>query len=296
MRALRSLDLLVCVDTHMSETAQLADYVIAPTTMYERADHTAAMEASFTTPYAQYTPPLVDPPPGVIEDWQFWFRLATEMHIDVKFAGRVLDPGMTPTSDELLAMLAERGRVPLADVVAAGGGLRPPPRSSTVLPPSPDAAENRLQLFPQGVAHELEVALSRSGAVVDEFSLRLVVRRERELMNSVGRGIPGLARRTFNPAFVHPADLRQRGISEDDAVIIRSRHGSIQAVAVPDETVRRGIVSMTHCYGSLDSDADPHDHGSNVAALLTCDTNVQTINHMPTMTAVPVTFDAVSDI
>src|SRR3546814_12573902 len=36
--ALRHLELLVVIDPHLTPTAQLADYVIAPTLQYERAD------------------------------------------------------------------------------------------------------------------------------------------------------------------------------------------------------------------------------------------------------------------
>ncbi|WP_174189371.1 molybdopterin-dependent oxidoreductase, partial [Nocardia barduliensis] len=75
-RALRSLELLVCLDPRLSATARLAHYVIAPPTMYERADHTVIMEPFFPRPFAQYTPAVLAPPPGVVEDWRFFFDLA----------------------------------------------------------------------------------------------------------------------------------------------------------------------------------------------------------------------------
>ncbi len=57
-----------------------------------------------------------------------------------------------------------------------------------------------------------------------------------------------------------------------------------------DRTVAPGTVSMTHCWGGSDSDADPRLEGSNVNDLTGYD-DVQHINVMPTMTAVPVALE-----
>ena len=107
LRASRSLDLLVCIDPRMSDTARLAHYVIALTTMYERADHTAIMNRSSPAPSRSSPPlscrrrpassttgglPTLPPPPGQ----------------PVKFAGRILDPTRRLTSEQMLAMMAER--------------------------------------------------------------------------------------------------------------------------------------------------------------------------------------------
>ena len=89
---------------------------------------------------------------------------------------------------------------------------------------------------------------------------------------------------------MHPHDLRRLGIDHGDIVRIRSAHGRIRAVAHTDTTVGPGTVSMTHCWGASDTDADPRDVGSNVNDLTGYD-RVQSINAMPTMTAVPVTIE-----
>jgi anaerobic selenocysteine-containing dehydrogenase len=76
-RAFEALELLVTIDPRLTETSQLADFVIAPTLEFERADHTVSLEAIFPIPFAQYTPALVPAPAGVIEDWAFlsdWLR------------------------------------------------------------------------------------------------------------------------------------------------------------------------------------------------------------------------------
>ncbi len=74
--ALSALDLLVTVDPFPSETAQLAHYVIAPVMHLERPDTTRAYEGLFDTSFAQYTPALLPAPGGLIDDWEFFLRLA----------------------------------------------------------------------------------------------------------------------------------------------------------------------------------------------------------------------------
>ncbi|QTJ67613.1 molybdopterin-dependent oxidoreductase [Rhodococcus sp. ZPP] len=284
LRALRSLDLLVCVDPRMSDTARLADYVIAPTTMYERADHTVIMEPFFPRPFAQYTPAIVTAPPGVVDDWRFFLDLAAASGQPVKFAGRILDPAEPPTSEQLLAMMTERGRVPFANLVAAPHGHLAGRSGAVVGRATEEGAGHRLTLMPEDVRDELHAALMDK-AVTTQFPFLLTVRRIREAVNSTGTRVPGLVPGGANPASLHPADLAALGIGDGQAVTVRSASGRLRATARADVTLARGSVSMTHCFGSVDP---REDVGVNVNALTGTGEGVQSINAMPTMTAVPV--------
>ena len=107
-------------------------------------------------------------------------------------------------------------------------------------------------------------------------------------MNSLGRRVPiGLP---YNPCFAHPDDLVDLGVVDGDLLALTSDHGSITVVAAADETVRRGVLSITHCYGSLPGDDDdPRQYGANPARLLSLTEHRQPISQMPWMSAVPVT-------
>jgi anaerobic selenocysteine-containing dehydrogenase len=94
-RALERLDLLVQVDPFMSQTAELADYVIAPTMTPEMIGITIKIESApsqyatgygYAADYAQYSDAVVDPPPGseVIEDWELFYGVAQRMHLDLR--------------------------------------------------------------------------------------------------------------------------------------------------------------------------------------------------------------------
>lgn len=280
-QALGSLDLLVAIDTRLSETAQLADYVIAPTMFYERDDHTLAMEYVFPKPYAMVTGPIIDPPPGTIDDWRFFFELARVMGIPLKVAGRILDADSPPSSRQLLEWSAGRGRVPLANIAAAPHGLLAEPRQAKVEPPSEAMQGNRLQLLPADVAEELRAALNRPAPRPGE--LNLIVRRMRGLMNSLGRDFTDL--HGENPAHFNPEDMGRLGIAEGVQVRLSSAHGEVFATAASDATLRPGCVSLTHGWGGL----GPSDGiGHNVNWLTGHDAQTQTINFMPVLTAVPV--------
>ncbi|MEV5651930.1 molybdopterin-dependent oxidoreductase [Nocardia sp. NPDC052254] len=289
LRALRSLDLLVCVDPRLSDTARLAHYVIAPTTMYERADHTAIMEPFFPHPFAQFTSAVLEPPPDVVDDWRFFLDLSAASGQPVKFAGRVLDPAAEPTSEQLLAMMTERGRLRFADLAAAPHGHLAGHSGSVVGPPDPAAAGNRLELMPDDVRAELRAALTET-IVIAGFPLRLTVRRIREAVNSTGTRVPGLVPGGTNPAALHPEDLTALGITDGAPVTVRSATGKVRTIVRADATVARGTVTMTHCFGSIDP---REEFGVNVNALIGTGTGVQAINAMPTMTAVPVAVEPV---
>ncbi len=106
--ALGALDLLVTIDPFPTETAQLAHYVIAPTMSFERPDNTRGYEHFFSEPFAQYTAPILERPGDVIEDWQFFFELASRMGLLLNIGTRVWEPGGDrPSSDELLESFAQ---------------------------------------------------------------------------------------------------------------------------------------------------------------------------------------------
>ena len=107
-------------------------------------------------------------------------------------------------------------------------------------------------------------------------------------MNTLGRRVPiGLP---YNPCFMHPDDLAALGAVDDDLLVLTSDHGTITVVASADATLRRGVLSITHCYGGLPGeDDDPRQYGANPARLLSLTEHRQPISQMPWMSAVPVT-------
>jgi anaerobic selenocysteine-containing dehydrogenase len=296
IEALSALDLLVTVDPFPTETARLAHYVIAPIMHLERPDTTRNYEAMLEMPFAQYTPAIVEPPPGVIDDWQFFLRLAWAMGSTITVAGREYAPGSPmPTTDEVLASFASRGRISVDELRMHPHGLVVDGVEPSRVGPPHDGADGRFELFPIDVAEELDGAWADANAPSDtDRPFRLIVRRTKETLNSMGKRVPGLPKYPYNPCFAHPEDLAELGVTAGDLVVVESAHGRVEAVAQPDPTLRRGAVSMTHAFGGLPGvDDDPRRYGANPTRLLSIDLDTQTISRMPRMTAVPVTLTLV---
>jgi anaerobic selenocysteine-containing dehydrogenase len=111
----------------------------------------------------------------------------------------------------------------------------------------------------------------------------------KETFNTLGRNIDGMASTGRNPCHLHPDDLAALGVAAGSLIEIRSRHGSVVAIADADHTLRPGVVSLSHCFGTLPSEPDdPYSSGSSVSRLLSVDEALQPISLMPHMSAVPV--------
>jgi anaerobic selenocysteine-containing dehydrogenase len=290
VKALGSLDLLVTLDPRMSETARLAHYVIPPALGLERPD-TTWMELTFPAPFAQYTAPVLAPPGDVVEDWVFYWSLATAMGLQLSLGPMDLDMSRQPTSDELLGMFAGAGHVPLDAVKANPHGKLYDVPAQFVEARAADEPVYRLELFPDDVRDEFESAIQATrDPQDDQWTHLLVVRRMRDVINSFGRGVPPLDRVGHNPAWLHPDDLAHLGLSPGQLITIESSHGRIEAVVQPDDTVRPGVLAMSHCWGGLPgSDLPVREAGANTGRLVGTQAHVvESINAMPRLTAIPV--------
>jgi anaerobic selenocysteine-containing dehydrogenase len=285
--ALSSLDLLVTIDPFESDTAALADYVVAPVMHLERPDTTRAYEGLMDRPFAQYTPAVITAPDGTIDDWEFLLRLGQTMGSTIRIAGREYGPSdPVPSTDDVLGSFSERGQVGLGTVRAHPHGALfdevEPPRA---LPPDPDAS-GRFEV----AAPDVEAELDDLGKVQEPWpdgQLVLAVRRHKNTLNSTGPQIPALVDPTGNHAHLHPADLERLGLYEGDAAMIATRHGSIDVLVASDPSLRRGVVNVAHGFGGVG--ADGSRVGRNVNDLLSATVELQSISAMPLLTGVPVT-------
>jgi anaerobic selenocysteine-containing dehydrogenase len=289
------LDLLVTVDPFPSETAQLAHYVIAPVMHLERPDTTRAYEGLFDVPFAQYTPALMPPPEGVIDDWEFFLRLAWAADKSLTIAGREYAPGdPMPTTDEILSTFSARARVSLDEVKAHPHGKLFDAAPAVVAAPPSDSATGRFALMPSDVADELQRAYQAGiSSLPRARPFHLAVRRTKETMNTFGKNLPGLAPAAQNPCHIHPDDVAEFGLADGALVTVTSDHGSITTTVKLDPSTKRGVVSITHGFGVLPNGdtATPGKNGANVNQLLSMRSGLQSISAMPVMSGVPVSIE-----
>ena len=109
-----------------------------------------------------------------------------------------------------------------------------------------------------------------------EVGLLLVPRRESAWSNSVRFAGSG-----DEPVVVlHPDDASDRGIVNGDWVALTTDHGSLVATAGIDETLRPGVVSVTHGHP-----------GSLTGTLTSSRVDVDPLTAMPRASGVPVRVD-----
>lgn len=288
VEALSSLDLLVSMDPVLSETARLAHYILPPTLQYERPDLPMQLDYPnyWPKPFAQCAEIVVSPPDGseVIEEWRALWEIGRRMGLRMRFFGHELDRETAPTTEQLLEWMAEKSKVPLAEIRRyPSGKLYEVP--DVVVLPAREGNEGRFDLLPQDVADEL--VAYRQSADPPGYPFRLAGRRLRDVMNSSLRDVEAVRARTpYNPAFLHPEDMAMLGVARGDRVEVRSESGSVVARVEPDETVRRGVVSISQNWGGLPGDSE--DEWGVCTNRLVGDARVESINAMAWMTGIPV--------
>ena len=277
----------------------------------------------YPEPYAQYTKAIVFPPADsdVIEEWEFFYGLCQRMGFPLTcypiraetgvLRGRrealTLDMQKKPSTDEVLAGLMNGSRIPLDEIKRhphgqifdaehAGPALAAKPEHAFVAPADP-ANSDRLDVGNPDMLAELaavraEPRSADSAATSARASrpFQLISRRLPNVYNSSGRDIEALQRgKTWNPAFLHPEDLAMLGVRDGELVEIASDHAAILGVAESAPELRRGIVSMTHCYGDApEYDDQVRELGSSTGRLIDNTRDFDPHTGIPRMSAIEV--------
>lgn len=297
--AFEALELLVTLDARLNETAQLSHYVIATSQHFERHDLSIPGDALYPEAFAQYAPPIVPKPAGTLHDWQFFWGVAARMGVPLTLKywnygltyadipeGLPLGIEAEPDPEAMVRYLCSGSAVSFEELRANPSGVRPQ-RDPVYVQPAPDNGA-RLQLCPTDIAEELQGVLNEKPET--RFKYSLTVRRILEAMNSAYRDAPRTQKKyPVNWAFMNPADLLADGIEEGTVIEIESEAGRILGVAKADARLRRGIVSMTHLYGSLEPSREPQrQRGSHTGRLSSLQQYLEPINFMPRFSGIPI--------
>ena len=314
--ALRKLELLVVFDYHMTATADLAHYVIASPLSLEVPAATNFVESlkytgvtrGFEQAWAQYAPKVVDPPDGsdLMDDREFFFRMAQHLglqlewinnygygpHVEASQDRFTLDMSRVPSVDELLELSCRRSRIPL-DLVKKYPHGHVFEEVSLPIEPADAECKAKLELGDARMMGELgEVLAEGEESVLQRHSADhlLVCRRANNFMNSVGQSMPILTRdRRHNPVFMNPAAMARMSLNSGDKVAIRSSIGEVRAIVEADETIKSGVIAMTHGFGvqSIADKEGPEGNGSSVTQLVSLD-EADPMTGIPRMSAIPV--------
>ena len=292
--AMKDLELLVVIDHRMTPTAELAHYVIPPRLELERADVPTVMDRRFASAYVSYTPAVLQADGDLLSEWEVFAGLAERLGTRIPLPGGDLPLDGSADDDMVLDFSFAKSRLPMSEIRAKRSTIHEE-LAIKVVAADPDASA-RFAVAPPDVVEELAVVLTeKTGAeVIDgfdatKFPFRLISRRLKHVLNSLGREIPGLARvGTTNAAYMNPLDMRDLSLSDGELVRITSPSGEVVGVAEGSDTIKRGVISMSHSWGGSITDEDVRLHGTPTNRLCTVDSGRDPINGMAIQSAIPI--------
>ncbi|MCB1704074.1 MAG: molybdopterin-dependent oxidoreductase [Halioglobus sp.] len=299
--ALQELELLVCIDIKHSATTPFADYLLPAAHAFERDGLAEFTDRLYNKPFGQYSRPILKPRGAVQEEWRYLVGLARRLGTEIHLAGGpiALDNDNLETLDILELMFPDHAvKVPIRELAQHEGGKLYEEFANIKVGPPYEGLEGKLQLLPPEPAQDLVELLASPGEEEGRygpdgsFTHLLTVRRVKHVYNSschdFARNPPG------NPAYLHPDDLDALGFSPGQIVTLASQRASIQVVVEADSTLRRGVVSMAHCFGTAPGEpADVTRLGANASRLIPVDRDFDPLMGMPRMTGFAVKLAAV---
>lgn len=249
--ALEQLEFIFVIDIYPSATAELADYALPATDMFEREDINICGLGMQKQPFVQYTDRMVSPRYARKPEWWILARLEQALGFD-----SVLDDSEHP---DLFARIDHM----LAGKNLSVNELKLQP-SATVLLPAVKAGKfysDWIQTEDQQVdccPLLFEEAIARCKVIFDaltnepETQLKLISRRTIYMINSWLNNIEKLRRGPHqdNPLYMHPEDARARNIGAGSMVNICNENGKLTVKVALDDTLRPGVVAMTHGWGN----------------------------------------------
>lgn len=271
-RALEQLDLLVVIDLVQRESHRHAHWLLPAAHWLERDDLLAFTSNMHDEPFVQYGAKVVDPPPGVRQEWQIFVDLALAMrrplfgirglNTFIRATRRVAALTRRPAAafgphwlDRLFIRMSRKfngRRLTWRDVMAHPHGMVLGPPEFGHFKAALRTEDKRVHAAPpQLLARTRELLATPLPVAPEDFPFQLGNRRHRHSMNSWLNELPGLHRSgKRNDVLINAKDAADLGIADGDLVRVFSPVGEVVAAASVSERPRRGLVLIDHGWGS----------------------------------------------
>jgi formate dehydrogenase len=261
--ALGGLELMVAIDFYVTETTRHADYILPATTFLEREDFPSVFLTFQTTPFVQWTDPVVAPRGEARQEWEIIEEISRRIGVTPSsaWAARALGRlGLRLSPQRLIDLAIRTG--PKGDLFGLRRGglsvakLRKHPhgivtaehQSVGVLGKKVFHADKLVHLDPPEIAAEI-VGLEPVHGHPD-FPLRLIGLRELRSHNSWMHNVPKLMQGgRIHTARINPDDAAAQGIADGEPCRIVSATGSIELPALLTDEVGPGTVAIPHGWG-----------------------------------------------
>lgn len=263
-KALASLDLFVVREHFMSQTAQLADYILPAASYLERSEfHTHGGYQTITL-----TTRVIEPEPEVQDEYMFFHDLAHRMGAGEYFPWE--------NEDELNKWLVADTGVPFETYVNHPSGYNYAPKKyakheeKLAKGEKPfNTASGKFEftsaiLKEKGYEEIAEYIPPKSNSKKDDFPFTLVT-GARKVMYYHGRNhnIKALASALTAPEVeIHPADAKRLGIKTGDKVKVKTVMGEIEipATVMAENEIGEGVIQITHGWEEANVNLLTHDN------------------------------------
>ena len=301
IKALKSLDLLVCLDLFESATARHAHYVFGVKHPFERADIPKLMNMFFPAPFMQYTDALVEPPPGVIDEWEFFWETARQLGLDLRLDVE-LDENQRPSPMDLMQALNRNSRISIEEISKYPSGKifgDTIPMAGGLIPDMIGHPDRRIAVGHSEVLKELKEVLAEpvtegtaySGGyeAKEQYEFRCITYRMPEVYCTTGHNLPWARRRhSYNPALLNPVDMEAKSLTDGDRVCLSNAQGQLEAIVEGSDQIKPGTIGLAHGWGDIEDPASVREKGSNVEMLIPNDRLYNPVTGQSLQSAFPV--------
>ena len=249
--AMKKLDLLVVITPFMTETAELAHFVLPACTFLEKMGLGMVYGINAGLPYLLLRKQVCEPPGEAWADWKFWTELARRLGLGEYFPWN--------TDEEVVAHLLEPSGITLQQLKESPCGIyydqknykaresfgfRTPSKKIEIY----SKALEEAGFDPIPAFREPGQSPVSTPELAKEYPLILVTgARMREYTHSQLRSMTQMRRRAPEPlAEIHPTTARDHGIVDGEMIIVETRKGSIKIKAKVTEDIAPGVVTIPH--------------------------------------------------
>lgn len=328
--ALDDLDFMVSIDIYVNETTRHADVILPSPSPLEKAHFDLVFQGFSVRNYANYSPPVLERPAGMPDEWETLLRLtgvvtgqgpdadvaAIDAFVVRAAIGKEVADAHSPWHgrdvEECLAELAPRtGTARLIDLLLRTGpydltlaDLERQPHGvdlGALQPRMPEVLRTpsgRIELAPPALVADVARLHDALGAFADPGQLVLIGRRHLRSNNSWMHNLPMLVRGPERCTLhVHPEDAARLALADGAPATVRSRVGELTATVEVTEDIRPGVVSLPHGWGH-DVDGVELDvaraHAGVNSNVLTDEAVIEPLTGTAVLNGIPVTLSPVA--
>jgi len=295
-KALASLELLIVIDIYPSATAAFADFLLPAADWLERDDINSVSLGFQPVPYVQYAQAAVHPQHDRKPEWWIFASLLRALEMPSLLDSDPPDPmarinRQLQRSDLNIDLLLQQ---------SANTVTLPDPEPNMIFTLGVQQPGGKLICMPSLIRRGLAACKEIFARLQTESAtqLKLITLRTNYMMNSWLHNIPSLKRdhALDNPLHMHPDDIERLALRDAQEVYVKSDFGKIVGTIESDDTLRVGVVAMTHGWGHQSNQrlgiATNHP-GVNVNAILpTGPGSYDPLSNMSFMTGIPVEVEA----